>query len=112
MEIRLDEMNSNTRSCLILSNDEERAYQRGSLLYKQDETVPFVAPYFVILNLRTTTMCNKNKIRKIHFIWFGRELPQKYATNINTFVKLNPEYEVTIYVQKGVRRVTRHVSVL
>ena len=32
--------------------------------------------------------------RKIHFVWFGKKIPEKYVNNIQTFRRNNPYYEV------------------
>ena len=32
--------------------------------------------------------------RKIHFVWFGKKIPEKYVNNILTFRRYNPYYEV------------------
>ena len=32
--------------------------------------------------------------RKLHFVWFGKKIPEKYVNNILTFRRNNPYYEV------------------
>ncbi|XP_023341973.1 inositol phosphoceramide mannosyltransferase 3 [Eurytemora carolleeae] len=37
--------------------------------------------------------------KKLHFIWMGKHIPEKYQKNILTFVKVNPDYQVHLWTQ-------------
>lgn len=40
--------------------------------------------------------------KKLHFIWLGGELPEKYFRNITSFIVHNYDYEVTLYIEKEI----------
>jgi len=44
--------------------------------------------------------------RKIHFVWIGEEIPDKYRKNIKTFVDLNPNYQIYLWTEKITAEVT------
>jgi len=37
--------------------------------------------------------------KKLHFIWLGSVLPEKYQKNILTFRKLNPDYQINLWTE-------------
>ena len=36
--------------------------------------------------------------KKIHFIWVGNPIPDKYITNILLWKQKNPEYEINLWI--------------
>ena len=38
--------------------------------------------------------------RKLHWVWMGKEMPERYVANIRTFVARNPDYEINIWMDK------------
>jgi mannosyltransferase OCH1-like enzyme len=50
--------------------------------------------------------------KALHFVWIGSELPGRYRANVQSFARLNPEFELSLWVDRpcevsGVANVNR-----
>jgi mannosyltransferase OCH1-like enzyme len=78
----------------------KRSYDFNESVYNKDSRWSILEELYNKNYINNTSFVHKKIPRKIHQVWLGSELPDKYKRYADTWTQLNPEWEYRLWTDR------------